>query len=117
LLRVLPVRGLVINGVVTIVVRESLIESSGKSLSSIVFVGSVGSLGLRDSLNHHGNGDVVVVIVILILVSSLLKDGVEGIVTNNLSETLKSNRLDGVSGVLGSNIESDGLNLINGNVN
>jgi len=48
-----------------------------------------GRLLLWDSLDHHADSNVVVVRRVLLLISILLQDGVEGIVTNNLSETLE----------------------------
>lgn len=51
------------------------------------------------SLNHDGHGDVVVIGHIFSLISGTVKDGVEGIITNNLSEALKGNRFDGIKSV------------------
>ena len=111
---VLPVSNLVIWAVVSIVIRETLIESLGQSLLSIVWI-LEGWWGLIfwNSLDHHADSDVVVIGWIFLLISVLLQDGVEGIVSNNLSETLKSNRLNSVEVVSWGNLQSDGLNLIN----
>ena len=49
---------------------------------------------------------------IFLLISISLKDGVEGVITNDLSETLKSNRLDVIEIVGWRNLKSDGFNLI-----
>ena len=54
---------------------------------------------------------------ILGLLSVSVKDGVEGVVTNNLSEGLEGNGLDGVKVVKGVNGEVNGLDLINWDVN
>jgi len=51
------------------------------------------------------------------LISVSLKDGVEGIITNNLSEALKSNGLDGIEVIKSSNGEVNGLYLINWDIN
>ena len=72
----------------------------------------MGSGSLWDSLNHNGKGDVVVVRDILLLISSSLKNGVEGIVSNDLSEGLESDGLNNILGVGWVNLEGDGLNLI-----
>ena len=69
--------------------------------------------GLWVSLNHNSHGDVVVIRHILGLISVSLEDGVEGIITNNLSEALEGNRLDGVEVVKSVNLEVNGLDLIN----
>jgi len=69
------------------------------------------------SLDHDGHGDVVVIRHILGLLSVSVKDGVEGVVTNNLSEGLEGNGLDGVKVVKGVNGEVNGLNFINWDVN
>jgi hypothetical protein len=53
---------------------------------------------------------------VLLLISVLLQDGVEGIVANNLSETLKSNRLDAIEVVGWGNLKSDSLDLIDWNI-
>ena len=50
---------------------------------------------------------------ILLLVSVTLQDGVESVVTNNLSETLKSDGFDGIEVIGWGNLKGDGLNLIN----
>jgi hypothetical protein len=51
------------------------------------------------------------------LISVSLEDRVEGIVTNNLSEALKSNGFDGVEVIKSRNREVNGLNFINWNIN
>jgi len=73
--------------------------------------------GLWVSLNHNSHGDVVVIRHILGLISVSLEDGVEGIITNNLSEALEGNRLDGVEAVKSVNLEVNGLDLINWDIN
>ena len=69
------------------------------------------------SLDHDSHGDVVVVRHILGLLSGSVEDGVEGIVTNNLSEGFEGNGLDGVEAIESVNGEVDGLDLINWDVN
>ena len=73
--------------------------------------------GLWVSLDHHGHGDVVVVGHVLGLPSVSVKDGVEGVVTNNLSEALEGNGLDGVEVVKSVNLDVNGLDLINWDIN
>ena len=109
----LPVWSHIIDGVVAIVVWETLIERLSESLSSIIWVVKWWSGGgLWDSLDHHGDGDVVVVGEILGLVSVLLEDGVEGVVTNNLSERFKSDGFDVIKSVGWRNVESNSFNFI-----
>jgi len=85
-----PVGGLGIKAGISVVIRESLIEGLSEALLSIVWVlgGSSGG-DLRDSLDHHGDSDVVVVSGVLLLISVLLEDGVEGVVADDLSERLE----------------------------
>jgi len=68
--------------------------------------------GLWDSLDHHGDGDVVVVGEILGFVSVLLEDGIEGVVTNNLSERFKSDGFDVIKGIGWSNIKGNSFNFV-----
>ena len=99
--------------VISIIVWETLIERLSKSLGSIIWVGEWwSSNGLWDSLDHHGDGNVVVVSNVLLLISVLLEDGVEGVITNNLSETLESDRLNGVKSVGWRDLQGDGFDLI-----
>jgi hypothetical protein len=107
-----PVGGLVINGVVSVVIWEALVEDVLEGLATGELVVHVGGGGLWDSLDHHGHGDVVVVRDILLLVSGSLKDGVEGIVSDDLSERLQGNGLNDILRVGWVNLEGDGLNLI-----
>jgi hypothetical protein len=113
-----PLWSLVLDGVVSIIIREALIDDLGKGLASIEGLGwwwGVSSLWV--SLNHHGHGDVVVVGHVLGLLSGSVEDGVEGVVTNNLSEALEGNGLNGVKAIKGIYREVNGLNLINWDVN
>ena len=54
---------------------------------------------------------------ILGLLSGSVEDGVEGVVTNNLSEGFEGNGLNGVKTVEGVNGEVDGLDLIDWDIN
>jgi len=84
-----PGRGSVVTGKITIIVGESLVEGLGERLLSIIWVlGGSSGLLVWGSLDHHGDGDVVVVGWVLLLVSIVLSDGVEGVVTNDLSKGL-----------------------------
>ena len=49
---------------------------------------------------------------IFLLISVLLEDGVEGVVSNDLSETLEGNRLDVIEIVGWGDIKSNGFDLI-----
>ena len=113
-----PLWSLVLNGVVSIIIREALIDDLGKGLSSIEGLGWWWGVGLLwVSLDHDGHGDVVVVGHVLGLLSGSVEDGVEGVVTNNLSEGFEGDGLDGVKTIEGVDGEVDGLDLINWDVN
>jgi hypothetical protein len=109
-----PVWSLVISGVISIIIRETFIKGGGKGDTSWVIwiVGWWVSNILWDSSDHHGDSDVVVVRLIFLLISVLLEDRVECVVSNDLSETLKSNRLDVVEIVSWGDIEGNGFDLI-----
>ena len=108
-----PVGGLVINGVISIIIWETLVEDLLEGLAASEGISNVGSGSLWDSLDHDGKGDVVVVGDILRLISGSLKDRVEGVVSNNLSERLEGHRLNNILGVGWVNLEGDGLDFIN----
>lgn len=107
-----PVGGLVIDGVVSIVIWETLIKDVLEGLASGEHIVGVSGGGLWDSLHHHGKGDVVVVRDILLLISSSLEDGVEGVVSDNLSEGLEGNGLNDILRVSWVDLQSDSLHLI-----
>merc|ERR1719327_1370076 len=78
---------------VSVIVWESLIERGTKRGSSIwcIWVSERSwSQFERFSLDHHRNGNIVVVGWVLDFVSILLSDGLKGVVSNDLSEGLKS---------------------------
>jgi len=108
-----PVGGLVINGVVSIIIWETLVEDLLEGLATSEGISNVGSGSLWDSLDHDGKGDVVVVGDVLLLISGSLKDRVEGVVSNNLSERLEGHGLNNILGVGWVNLEGDGLDFIN----
>ena len=72
---------------------------------------------LWHSLDHHGDSDVIVVRWILLLISVFLQDGVESVVTNDLSETLESNRLNLIELVGWCDLQSHGLDFIDWDIN
>jgi len=105
---------LVISGVITIIIRETFIEGGCKGDTSwVIWIVSwwVGNI-LWDSSDHHADGNVVVVRLIFLLISILLEDGVEGVVSDDLSETFEGNRFDVVEVVGWGDIEGDSFNLI-----
>ena len=110
----LPVWSLIISGIISIIVWETFIKGGCKGDSSWViwimnwWVSNI----LWDSSDHHRDGDVVVVRLIFLLISVFLQDRVEGIVTNNLSETFEGNRFDMVEIVGWGNLKSNSFNLI-----
>jgi len=113
-----PVWSHVVWAGISIIVWETFIEGLGKGFSTVVWVSGWSSSSLWwDSLDHHGDSDVVVIGNILLLVSVSLQDGVEGVVTNNLSETLKSDGFNGIEVVGWGNLEGDSFNLINWDIN
>ena len=117
-LLVLPVGNLIIWAVVSIIVWETLVKSLRQGLVTVVWVPKWGwGKLLWDSLDHHADSDVVVIRWIFLLISVLLQDGVEGIISNNLSETLESNRFNSIEVISWRNLQGDGLDLINWDVN
>jgi len=108
-----PVGGLVINGVVSIIIWETLVEDILEGLATSEGISNMGSGSLWDSLDHDGKGDVVVVGDVLLLISGSLKDRVEGVISNNLSERLEGDGLNNILGVGWVNLEGDGLDFIN----
>ena len=112
-----PIGGLIIDGVVSVIVWETLVEDVLEGLASGELVVGEGGHGLWGSLDHDGEGHVVVVRDILVLISGALEDGVEGVVANNLSEGLEGNRLKNILAVSWGNSEVDGLGLIDWNIN
>jgi hypothetical protein len=113
-----PLWSLILNGVVSIIIREALIDDLRKGLSTIEGLGWRWGVSLLwISLDHDSHGDVVVIGHVLGLLSGSVKDGVEGVITNNLSEALEGNGLNGVKAIKGIYREVNGLNLINWDVN
>jgi len=109
-------RSLTIGPNYSVIVWEALIESGGKSLGAIwrVWVSRWGSGGLNWlSLDHHGDGNVVVVRGVLGLRSVLLSDGLEGVITNNLSERLEGDGVNAIEGVGWGNLKGKSSLLIN----
>jgi len=104
---------LVINGVVSIIIWETLVEDILEGLATSEGISNMGSGSLWDSLDHDGKGHVVVVGDVLLLISGSLKDRVEGVISNNLSERLEGDGLNNILGVGWVNLEGDGLDFIN----
>ena len=76
--------------VITIVVGETLIEGLCELDATVVAIRSgIGVLAGGNSLDHHTNSDVVVVSRVLDLITVLLEDAVEGIITDDFSERLQ----------------------------
>jgi len=65
------------------------------------------------SHDEHGDGDVVVLVDVLGLASGSLSNGIEGIVTNNLSEGLESHGLDVIEWEGWRDNNTDGVIVIN----
>jgi hypothetical protein len=107
-----PVGGLVINGIVSIIIWETLVKDVLEGFTSSEGISDVSGGGLWDSLNHNGEGDVVVIRDVFSLISGSLQDRVEGVVTNNLSERLEGDGLNDILRVGWVNLQGDGLDLI-----
>ena len=88
----------------SVVIREALVEACGQRWGTIRSVGvswrSRGNLE-RDSLDHHGYGNIVVVSGVFALVSISSSDRFKGVVADNLSESLEGNRLNSVELIVG----------------
>ena len=77
---------------VSVIIWESLIECGGKTWSAI------GSVWVSErcwskfkwfSLDHHGHGNIVIVGWVLDFVSILLSNRLEGVISDDLSESLQ----------------------------
>ena len=105
---------------VSVIIWESLVERGGKRRSAIwgVWVSEWCWCKFKWlSLDHHGNGNIVVVGWILDLVSILLSDGLESVVSDDLSEGLKSDAVNDIESVGWGNLEGEGSLLIDWNRN
>jgi hypothetical protein len=104
----------------SVIIWETFIKGGSEGGGTIwsIWVGRWGSGGLNWlSLDHHGNGDVVVVGGVLGFSSGLLSDRLESVITNNLSERLEGNGVNGIEGVGWGNLEGEGSLLIDWYVN
>ena len=104
----------------SVIIWETFIKGGREGSGTVwsIWVGRWSSGGLNWlSLDHHGDGDVVVVGGVLGLSSGLLSDGLESIITNNLSERLQGNRADGIEGIGWGNLQGEGSLLIDWYVN
>ena len=108
-----PVGSLIINRIISIIIWETLIEDVLEGLTSGESVGDVGGGGLWGSSNHDGKSNVVVVRDILLLISGSSEDGAEGVVSNDLSEGLEGDGLNGIWAIGWEDLQSNGLDLIN----
>ena len=108
-----PVGSLIINRIISIIIWETLIEDVLEGLTSGESVGDVGGGGLWGSSNHDGKSNVVVVRDILLLISGSSEDGGEGVVSNDLSEGLEGDGLNGIWAIGWEDLQSNGLDLIN----
>ena len=70
---------------------------------------------LGNSSNHHADGNIVVIIWIFSFMSIFLKDGLKGIITNDLSERLEGDRVNNITVEGGRNFHSNSFNLIDWN--
>jgi hypothetical protein len=105
--------GSIRDGVVSIIIRETLIELGGNELTTVPLVEDLSTSGRRDSSYHHRDSNVIMVIRVLNFISIFSEDGGEGIVTNNFSESLKSDAINDISVEMRVASNVDGVNLIN----
>lgn len=99
---------------ISVIIWETLIEHLLEGLSSLEGIGdNSSSWGSWLSHDEHGNGNVVEFVNVLGLTSGSLSDGIEGIVTNNLSERLEADRLDIIKWESWGNNNTDGIVVIN----
>jgi len=111
--RLLVTRSSIRDGVVSIIIRETLIKLRGDELTTVPLIEDLGSTRRGNSSDHHGDGDVIVIIGILDLIPVLAEDGSKGIITNNLSESLKGNGVNDISVKVGVASNVDSVDLIN----
>ena len=86
----------------SIVIWETLVKSGGEAWRAFRVVRVSGwSWGKFEwlSLHHHGNCDVVVVRWVLNFSSVLLSDGLEGVISYDLSECLEGNAVNNIKGI------------------
>jgi hypothetical protein len=102
-----PVRSLSIKRIISIIIRESLVESAYDSNRSNL------SSRFRSSSHHHGEGNIVVIRGINLFVSVMLADVVEGFISNNLAESFECNRLNLVSSKSRCKSKAELISLIN----
>lgn len=112
--RLLEARSSIRDGVVSIIVRETLVELGGDELTTVPLVEDLSTTGWRNTSDHHGDGDVIVVIRILDLISILSEDRSKGIVANNLSESLEGDGVNDIPVEVGIAGDMDSVNLIDG---
>jgi len=105
--------GSIRDGVVSIIIRETLIELGGNELTTVPLVEDLSTSGRRDSSYHHRDGNVIMVIRVLNFISIFSEDGGKGIITNNFSESLKSDAINDISVEMRVASNVDGVNLIN----
>lgn len=99
---------------ISVIIWETLVEHLLEGLSSLEGIGdNSSSWGSWLSHDEHGNGNVVEFVNVLGLTSGSLSDGIEGIVTNNLSERLEADRLDIIKWESWGNNNTDGIVVIN----
>ena len=104
----------------SIIIWETFIEGGCKAWCTIwsVWVSSWSSGGFGgSSSDHHWDGNVIVVTSVFGFVSILSSDGVEGIISDNLSEWFKSNWVNFIKSIGWWNLKSKCSLLINWNVN
>jgi hypothetical protein len=111
--RLFEARSSIRDGVVSIIVREALIELRGNELTTVPFVEDLSTTRRRDTSDHHADGNVIMIIGVLNFISILAEDGRKGIITNHLSESLEGDRVNDISVEVRVASNMNSLNLIN----
>jgi hypothetical protein len=111
--RLLEARSSIRDGVVSIIIREALIELGGDELTTVPLVKDLSTTWRRNTSDHHANSNVVVIIGILNFISILTEDGRKGIIANHLSECFKGDRVNDISVEVRIASNMDSVNLIN----
>jgi len=111
--RLLEARSSIRDGVVSIIIRETLIELRGEEFTTVPLIKNLSTSWRRNSSDHHADSDIIMIIGVLNFISVLAEDGSEGIVANNLSESLKGDGVNNISVEVRVASHVDGVNLIN----
>jgi hypothetical protein len=111
--RFFEARSSIRDGIVSIIIREALVELRGNELTTVPLVKNLSSTWWGNTSDHHADGNVIMVIRILNFISIFTEDRSKGIVANDLSESLEGDRVNDISVEVRVASNVDSLNLIN----